>query len=196
MLLSAVAFCIFYPQDFLPALLDGAQEGAKCALTLFCIYSIWMGLSAVAEESGLTRRVAAMLSPACTRFFRTDDKEAIEDISMNISCNLIGIGGAATPYAVKAINKLEESGNERAQNLLFILNATSVQLIPTTVIALRAAGGSASAYDIVLPSLIATVVSTGCAVALYLLSQSSRRKNKSEKDKKGKAGKGKDRCAT
>ncbi len=166
--LSALIMCVFEPSAFLPALLGGARKGVECCLTLFCIYAVWMGLSQVAEESGLTKRVAAMLSPACTRFFRTGDSEAVGAISMNISCNLLGIGGAATPFAVKAIGRLEGEKNEYAQNLLFIINATSIQLIPTTVIALRAAEGSAAAHDITLPSLIATAISTGLAVAVYI----------------------------
>jgi len=168
-LISAIILCISSPADFLPAMLDGGMNAVKCCLTLFCIYSVWMGLSAVAEECGITKKAAKLLSPVCTKFFRTDDKEAVKDIAMNLSCNLIGIGGAATPFAVKAIEQLEKSGNAFAQNLLFIVNATSIQLIPTTVITLRAAAGSAAAYDIVLPSLLATIISTGSAVALYFV---------------------------
>ena len=168
-LISAAILCITSPTDFLPAMLDGGMNAAKTCLTLFCVYAVWMGLSAVAEESGITKKAARLLAPACTKFFRTDDNQAVEDIAMNISCNLIGIGGAATPFAVKAVNRLEQSGNTFAQNLLFIINATSIQLIPTTVITLRAAAGSAAAYDIFLPSLIATIVSTGSAVTIYFI---------------------------
>lgn len=168
-LISAAILCINSPTDFLPAMLDGGMNAAKTCLTLFCVYAVWMGLSAVAEDCGITKKAARLLSPACTKFFRTDDSRAVEDIAMNISCNLLGIGGAATPYAVKAVNRLEERGNVFAQNLLFIINSTSIQLIPTTVIALRAAAGSAAAYDIFLPSLIATFVSTGSAVIIYFI---------------------------
>lgn len=168
LLISAIILCITAPTDFLPAMLDGGLNALKCCLTLFCIYAVWMGLSSVAEECGITKKAAKLLSPACTKFFRTDNEKAVENIAMNLSCNLIGIGGAATPFAVKAIEQLEKDGNTFAQNLLFIVNATSIQLIPTTVITLRAAAGSVAAYDIVLPSLIATIISTGSAVAIYL----------------------------
>ncbi len=168
--LSAIVLYISDPSSFLPAALDGGLNAAKCCLTLFCVYALWMGLSAVAEDCGLTKRAGKLLAPLCSKLFRTDNAEATEAISMNVSCNLLGIGGAATPYGVKAINALEKDGNTFAQNLLFIINATSIQLIPTTVIALRASAGSAAAYDIVLPSLIATVISTGCGALLYLLS--------------------------
>lgn len=166
---SMIALAITAPDKLLPSLLGGAEDAAKMALTLFCIYAVWMGLSSLAEKSGLSRGMAKFLKPVTRKIFRTDDDEASENLAMNISCNLLGLGGAATPYAVKAINALEKDNNDFAQKLLFVINATSIQILPTTVIALRASAGSLSAADIFLPSLICTAVSTLCAVALYLL---------------------------
>ena len=140
-LLSAVIMLINAPSDFLPAMLDGGMNAAKCCLTLLCIYCVWMGLSAVAEDAQLTKKAAKFLARPC---------------------------GAATPYGVKAVGALEQDGNEFAQNLLFIINATSIQLIPTTVIALRASAGSIAAHDIAVPSLIATAVSTFVGAAAYI----------------------------
>lgn len=168
-ILSAAVMLINAPSDFLPAMLDGGLNAAKCCLTLFCIYAVWLGLSAVAEDARLTEKAAKLLSKPCSKLFKTDNPAAIENITMNISCNLLGIGGAATPHAVKAVNALEADGNSFAQNLLFIINATSIQLIPTTVIALRAAAGSAAAHDIALPSLIATAISTFSGATAFIL---------------------------
>ncbi|MDE5721325.1 MAG: hypothetical protein K2I30_01095 [Clostridia bacterium] len=166
---SMIAIAITAPDKLLPSLLGGAEDAAKMALTLFCIYAVWMGLSSLAEKSGLSHGAAKALKPLTRRVFRTDDDEASENLAMNISCNLLGLGGAATPYAVKAIGALEKDKNDFAQKLLFVINATSIQILPTTVIALRASAGSLKAADIFLPSLICTVVSTACAVTLYLL---------------------------
>lgn len=168
MLAASAVLLILQPSAFLPALTEGAKKGLDTAVTLLLIYAIWMGFAAVAEESRLTERIATLLGAPVKRLFRTKNAGAVRDIAMNVSCNLLGIGGAATPYAVRAIGALECEGNTFAQNMLFIINATSVQLLPTTVISLRATMGSAAAYDIVLPSLIATCLSTGIAVALYL----------------------------
>lgn len=167
--LSAAVMIINAPSDFLPAILDGGMNAAKTCLTLFCIYVVWMGLSAVAEDARLTEKAAKLLSKPCGKLFNTQNPAALKNITMNISCNLLGIGGAATPYGVKAIDALEKDGNEFAQNLLFIINATSIQLIPTTVIALRAAAGSLAPHDIAVPSLIATAVSTFTGAAAYIL---------------------------
>ena len=167
--LSAMVMLITSPADFLPATLDGGLNAAKTCLTLFCIYVVWMGLSAVAEDARLTEKCAKLLSKPCGKLFKTQNPAAIENITMNVSCNLLGIGGAATPYGVKAIDSLEKDGNEFAQNLVFIINATSIQLSPTTVIALRASAGSIAAHDIAVPSLIATAVSTLVGAAAYML---------------------------
>lgn len=166
---SAVVLCFIDPDAFLPSLLGGAENAIKTSVTLLCIYTVWMGISAVAEDAGINRGIARFLQPVCRKVFRTDDEGAAENIAMNVSCNLLGIGGAATPFAVKAIGELDKSRNTFAQNLLFIINATSIQIVPTTVIALRAAAGSASAGDIVLPSLLTTLVSTGLAVTAYFI---------------------------
>lgn len=128
-----------------------------------------MGLSKLAEKSGLSKYIARGLKPVTKRIFRTDDETANEQLAMNISCNLLGLGGAATPYAVKAVEELDKQSNDFAQKLLFVINATSIQILPTTVIALRAGAGSLSPSDIFLPSLICTAISTLTAVGLYLI---------------------------
>ena len=168
-ILSAAIITFTAPDRLLSGLLSGAENSLKTALTLFCIYAVWMGLSRLAEKSKLSEKAAKATLPLAKKVFKTNNLKAAEHIAMNLSCNLIGIGGAATPYAVKAIGELEKEGNSFAQKLLFVINATSIQLVPTTVITLRAAAGSISPSDIFLPSLICTFVSTATAVTLYIL---------------------------
>lgn len=165
--LSLIVITVVAPDGFLPALLGGAEKTATTALTLFCIYAVWMGLSRVAEKSGFSRIAAKGLKPVAKRLFKTENEVALENAAMNLSCNLLGIGGAATPYAVKAVDALEKDKNDYAQKLLFVINATSIQLIPSTVIALRTAAGSGAAFDIFLPSLVCTVISTAAGVLLF-----------------------------
>lgn len=177
-IISALILAITAPDKFIPALTSGGESALKVAVTLFCVYAIWMGLSAVAEKCGLNESFAKAAKPLTKRVFKTDDDKACEYLAMNLSCNLLGIGGAATPFAVKAIDRLEKEKNDYAQKLLFVINSTSVQLLPTTVIALRAAAGSASASDIFLPSLICTVISTGLAVFLFIICNNIHKKRR------------------
>lgn len=165
---SMLVITITAPDRLLSSLIGGAERSAKMALTLFCIYAVWMGLSRLAEKSGFSKGAARALKPLSKRIFKTKNEAALENLAMNLSCNLLGIGGAATPYAVKAIGELEKDKNDWAQKLLFVINATSIQIIPSTVIALRTSAGSAAAFDIFLPSLICTAVSTALAVLLFI----------------------------
>lgn len=177
-LASLVVMAFVAPSELLGSLLGGAERSAKTALTLFCIYAVWMGISRVAETSGLSKKAAKALTPLSKKLFRTDEPAAVENLAMNLSCNLLGIGGAATPYAVKAIGELEKTGNDFAQKLLFVINATSIQIIPSTVIALRAGAGSANAADIFLPSLICTALSTLLAAGLFIAFESFKGKKR------------------
>lgn len=165
---SMLIIAVTAPDKLLSSLMGGAERSAKMALTLFCIYAVWMGLSRLAEKSGFSKGAARALKPLSRRIFKTDNPAALENLAMNLSCNLLGIGGAATPFAVKAIGELEKDKNDWAQKLLFVINATSIQIIPSTVIALRTGAGSGAAFDIFLPSLICTAVSTTLAVLLFV----------------------------
>lgn len=156
------------PTAMLPALTGGTLNALTSIVTLFCIYALWLSLSRLAEKSGLTKPITRGLKPLVKRLFKTEDKEAIENISMNLTCNLLGIGGAATPYGLKAMSRLDKSGNDFAQKLLFILNASSVQLIPITGISLRSAGGSSTPFDIILPCLLCTLFCSVLSTSLYL----------------------------
>ncbi|MDE7083077.1 MAG: hypothetical protein K2O89_05170 [Clostridia bacterium] len=180
-LLSVIVMTAIAPDKLLSTLLGGGEKAAATALTLFCIYAVWMGLSRLAEKSGFSRVAARGLKPLSRRLFKTDNDAALENIAMNLSCNLLGIGGAATPYAVKAIGELEKDNNDFAQKLLFVINATSVQLIPSTVIALRTSAGSGAAFDIFLPSLICTFISTAVAVLIFVGARKLNRKKRAGK---------------
>ncbi len=169
-IVSAAALAAIAPQEFLNSMLAGVRQSLTVALTLFCIYAVWMGLAAVAEECGITDKVSRAMKPLCKRIFKTESEKACGAAAMNLACNLLG-AGASTPFAVTAIGEFEREGNGFAQRLLFVLNATGIQLIPTTVIALRASYGSTAAADIVLPSLICSCIATAVAVGVFLLTE-------------------------
>ncbi len=155
------------PDVFLSALLDGAGKGATVCISLIATYSVWLGLMQVWEDSGVTRAVSKLVRPLAKRLFKTDDEEALQAISMNLSVNLLGISGAATPYGIKAANLLDKTENaEYSSAMLFVLNATSLQVIPTSIIAVRVALQSAAPTDIVIPTFLATLLSTVIGVTL------------------------------
>ena len=175
-IISAAVLAFTAPQEFLTSLLSGARTSLNTALTLFCVYAVWMGLAAVAEECGITKKAAKALRPMCFKIFKSKNEEALNAAAMNLTCDLLG-AGASTPFAVKAIKEFEKEGNAYAQKLLFIINCAGFQLIPSTVIALRAGMGSTAAADIFLPSLICSCATLMVSVTLYIVSEkiSSRR---------------------
>ncbi len=170
-ILSAALLLLFDPSGFLPALLDGASRSATLCLALLSSYAAWLGLMRLWEKSGVTRGISRLLKPLSKKLFRTQDEETLSAIGMNLSANLLGIGGAATPYGIRAAELLEQRNPHAryASSMLFVVNATSLQLIPTSVVAMRVAAGSVSAADIILPTMLATAFSTLLGVLLTRL---------------------------
>ena len=87
-------------------------------------------------------------------------------LSMNLSCNLLGLNGLATPYAIDTLKNLEEENNESAKTMLFVISATSIQLLPTSVMQLLTQHGLTNTGYILVPSLIATTISTVIGIIL------------------------------
>lgn len=158
------------PDTFLSSLLDGASRGASISVALIANYTVWLGLMRVWEDSGVTKGVSKLLRPLVKRLFLTEDEEALRAVSMNLSVNLLGISGAATPYGIRCAKLLDKTPHaEYASAMLFVLNATSLQLIPTSIVSVRVGMQSANPYDIILPTLFATLLSTLCGVLLTIL---------------------------
>ena len=155
------------PDTFLSSLLDGASRGASISVALIANYTVWLGLMRVWEDSGVTKGVSKLLRPLVKRLFLTEDEEALQAVSMNLSVNLLGISGAATPYGIRCAKLLDKTPHaEYASAMLFVLNATSLQLIPTSIVSVRVGMQSANPYDIILPTLFATLLSTLFGVLL------------------------------
>ena len=168
-LTAAVIFLIADPEGFLPALLTGGEKAATLSLSLLASYCVWLGFFKVLEQSGLAGKLARAISRPLSALFRSGDGEALALASQNIAANFLGLPGAPTPLGVKATQKFLAAKNAYAADMLFVLNATSLQLLPTTVIALRAAAGSSSPADIFLPTLLATLLSSVLGAVLVRL---------------------------
>lgn len=158
------------PQSVLSVLVDSGSQALKTALELCGVYCLWLGVFSVAEQCRLVEKLASKLQPMNKFLYGKLPQDASEYVSLNFASNLLGVGNAATPSAVEALKRTETT--ERlsfAGTMLFVVNASGVQLIPTTVIGLRATFGSANAADIVLPNFLTTVVTATLGVALVFL---------------------------
>ncbi len=160
-LISTAILLFLSPESFLASLLDGGSKAATLCLSLVATYSVWLGLMKVWEACGVSRGISKLLRPLAKILFKTEDKETLDAVCMNLSVNFLGISGAATPYGIQAARLLDKSEHaEYASSMFFVLNATSLQLIPTSIIGIRVALHSASPADVILPTLFCSVLTT------------------------------------
>ena len=165
-----VCMLVKAPDLFLATLLEGGGKAATTSLALLSSYAVWMGLIRIWEDCGFAKKVAKLVKPLAKKLLLTDDEECLEAVSMNLSVNLLGISGAATPYGVRAANLLDKTEHaEYSSAMFFVLNATSLQLLPTSMVALRTSLQSVAPADIILPTLITTLFSTLLGVSLTIL---------------------------
>ncbi len=159
---------------------DGAFDGAKTAVTialgLIGIMAMWLGVMRLAERAGLIQRIAHALRPIMRRLFPDVPPEhpAMGSMLMNMAANMLGLGNAATPLGLRAMRDLEKLNRQpgtatNAMCTFLAVNTSSVQLIPTTAIAILAAAGSARPTAIVGTALLATLCAATTAIVTVKL---------------------------
>jgi len=158
------------------AMFDGAKAAVEISLFLLGIVSLWLGITKIIEDSGLIYQISHAFRPLITRLFKTvpPDHPAITSITLNMLANFFGLGNAATPLGIKAMQDLQTL-NEDKDSLTFemmlfiVLNTASVQLIPFTVVGILSDFGSVNPSAIVFPTIISTVISAIIALGVLLL---------------------------
>jgi len=153
------------------AAFDGAKTGVTVCFGLISILVFWMGLMRIGEDAGLLRKVAVLLGPAVRLLFPDVPKNhpAIGYIMSNMSANLLGLGNAATPMGIKAMQELQKLNPDKetatpAMCTLLAINTASITLVPTTLIAIRMNFDSAHPAEIVGTTIAATAVATAAAL--------------------------------
>jgi len=159
------------------AVTEAAFEGAKTGVTvcfgLISVLVFWLGLMRIAEDAGLLKKLAKLLSPFIGFLFPSvpRDHPAFGYILSNMSANILGLGNAATPAGIKAMQELQKLNPDKrtasaAMSTLLAINTASITLIPTTMIAIKMNFGSKTPTDIVGPTLAATAVALAAAIVL------------------------------
>jgi spore maturation protein A len=153
------------------AAFDGAKTGVTVCFGLISILVFWMGLMRIGEDAGLLRKVAVLLGPLVRLLFPDVPKNhpAIGYIMSNMSANLLGLGNAATPMGIKAMQELQKLNPDKetatpAMCTLLAINTASITLVPTTLIAIRMNFDSAHPAEIVGTTIAATAVATAAAL--------------------------------
>ncbi|BCG49042.1 Spore maturation protein A [Citrifermentans bremense] len=167
------AICTGNLEAFTKSIFEGAKSAVEVSLFLLGIVSVWMGITRILEDSGLIYRIAHLFKPVISRLFRNipGDHPSISAITLNVLANLFGLGNAATPLGIKAMQELdtlnEHKGEITFEMMIFIvLNTASIQLIPFSVIGILASYNAANPAGVVLPVLIATVISAVTALLI------------------------------
>ena len=157
------------------ASIDGAKAAVELCLSIGGMLCLWSGAMEVMRRAGLSERLSALLRPVLRRLYPdwAEDGAVMNDISANVSANLLGLGSAATAPGLSAVRRMSRrSGGiaDDAMCMMIVCNTASIQLIPTTVATVRAAAGSAAPFDILPAVWLASGLSvlTGiCAVKLF-----------------------------
>jgi spore maturation protein A len=144
------------------AALEGAAAAVSLGISLCGAMCLWSGVMEIMNRGGLSAALAGLLRPILGKLFPTalETRELMEPLSQNVAANMLGLGNAATPMGIKAATLMARDGGGWASDELcrfVVLNTASIQLLPTTVAAVRTAAGSASAFDI-LPAVWCTSV--------------------------------------
>lgn len=161
--------------------LAGSEKAIELSLKLWAIYAVWLGLLKIVEDTGLDKKIAKLLNPIIRKLIGKFDQETNNQIAINITSNIFGMGNASTPSGIEAIKGMYkgEKVATTAMLMFLVLNTTNLQLIPTTIIGLRVLNGSASPNDIIFPTLISSFISTFTGVVLvFICSKIFRRKKK------------------
>ena len=157
-----------------PAVAAAAVEGAAAAvelcITMAGVMCLWMGVMEVMKRAGLAEKLSKLLRPILCRLYPDfkGDRETMDAMSANVSANLLGLGNAATPLGIQAARRMAAKTPGVASDslcMLVVCNTASIQLIPTTVAALRLSAGCKTPFDI----LPAVWLASGISVCVGLL---------------------------
>ena len=148
-------------------ILTHATSGFNLILEMMPLIVLWTGIMKIAEEAGLLRKFAKLAQPILSRLFPDvpANNPALGFIASNIAANMMGLGSAATPFGLKAMSELQKINDKKdtasvPMITFLVLNTAGVTIVPTTVLALRIAHGSANPSEIILPGVIATFCSS------------------------------------
>lgn len=165
-------------QKIVDSTFDSSKTAFEISLGLTGVLALWLGIMKIGEKAGAVNALARMLSPVFTKLFPEIPKNhpAMGSMFMNIASNMLGLDNAATPTGLKAMAQLQElnSKKDTATNpmiMFLVLNTSGLTIIPTTILAFRAAYGAAMPTDVFIPILLSTTIATLAGIVLTLLWQ-------------------------
>ena len=157
------------------SIFDSAESAVELSIAFLGTMCLWNGLMKIVQETTLIDKLTKLLNPAMRFLFPELKKtsKANKEMSMNIIANILGLGNAATPLGIRAMNELQKENDDKnilsnTMIMFIVLNTASLQLIPTTVIAIRTSLGSERPSAVIVPIWIATIVAAVTAVVVTM----------------------------
>ena len=174
--ITIISLCLFDPSKVLSSMISASNNAVSLSLSLCAIYAVWMGIFTILEKSGLSEKLSKLLAPIINKLFGKNNlsKESREFVCMNISANLLGMSGAATPLGIKAIESMQKDNPNKyivtfSMIMLIAISCSSVQLLPTSIIGMLTNAGSINPTKIIFPAIISSIISTSIAIFLVYL---------------------------
>ena len=162
LLTSITALIFIQPSEVITASLKGAHDAVNLAIKLIATYGFWLRLFEIMDKVGVSEFLAKLLRPVIRVLFKGIDTKTEKYIAMNMSANILGLGNASTPMGINAMLSLQDNSDRANTNMimLIVISATSLQLLPSTVISVRVNHHSISPTRFLIPCITATIVST------------------------------------
>ncbi len=190
--LSIIALMFVDPSGVLAGLTSASNRAVKLSFELCAIYALWIGIFSILEQTGLSKKFSKLLSPLVNLIFgkKNLSDETRQYVSMNISANMLGMGGAATPLGIKAIESMNKDNPDKTtvtypMTMLIVICCTVLQFLPTSIMGLMSSAGSKNPASIVFPSILASILSTTIGIILVKVTHLISQRRKRRKDKNG-----------
>lgn len=171
------------------AAIGNAKTAVELSFGLIGVMALWLGIMKIAEEAGLVKKLSIALKPILVKLFPDvpPDHPAMGSIVMNVAANVFGLGDAATPFGLKAMQSLQElnTTDDTATDsmcMFLAINTSSVTLISASTIAYRVAAGSGNPTEIIGPTILATTISTATAIIAAKLFAKSKKYRSTKPD--------------
>ena len=170
------AFLLNKTDDLMDTFVSSANDAVTFSIGLIGTVALWCGLIKILEDAGAVEWLCRKLKPVVTKIFPSTrhNEKAQKAIITNISANFLGLGNGATPSGIEAVSEM--GNNTRDVCLFLVINSAAIQLLPSTVIAMRAEAGSVNPTDILLPTWIVSVISLFSAVVIFAIVYAIQRK--------------------
>ena len=144
------------------SIFESTESAVNLTLTLLGMTCLWSGIMEVASKTDIIDYLSKILKPFIEKLFLNLNEKSFNNIIMNIIANILGLGNAATPLGLKAMNELQKENSNKEElsdnmMMLIVLNTASLQIIPTTIIAIRSSLGSENPTKIIFPVWISTI---------------------------------------